>query len=83
MLLLLERTIILIIRVLEHNILYPFDAHCDNEYFAKNGIFDIAIDTEKEDELFDYIDIATSYSKENLENCKINVIYEYYILNLI
>ena len=30
-------------------------------------VFDIAIDTEKEDELFDYIDINKSYSKDDME----------------
>ena len=42
-------------------------AYYDNEDFTKDHVFDIAIDTEKEDELFDYIDIDKSYSKDDIE----------------
>lgn len=37
----------------------------DNEDFDKDDIYDIAIDTTKEDELFEYADIDKLYSKEN------------------
>lgn len=37
----------------------------DNEDFEKDDIYDIAIDTTKEDELFDYADIDKLYTKEN------------------
>lgn len=37
----------------------------DNEDFDKDNIYDIAIDTTKEDELFEYADIDKLYSKEN------------------
>lgn len=39
----------------------------DNEDFDKDDIYDIAIDTNKEDELFDYADIDKYYSKDDLE----------------
>ena len=39
----------------------------DNEDFDKDDIYDIAIDTDKEDELFDYSDIDKYYSKDDLE----------------
>jgi len=37
----------------------------DNKDFDKDDIYDIAIDTTKEDELFEYADIDKLYSKEN------------------
>ena len=37
----------------------------DNEDFDKDDIYDIAMDTTKEDELFEYADIDKLYSKEN------------------
>lgn len=37
----------------------------DNNDFDKDDIYDIAIDTSKEDELFDYADIDKFYTKEN------------------
>ena len=37
----------------------------DNNDFDKDNIYDIAIDTTKEDELFDYADIDNFYTKEN------------------
>ena len=37
----------------------------DNEDFEKDDIYDIAIDTTKEDELFEYADIDKMYTKEN------------------
>ena len=39
----------------------------DNEDFDKDDVYDIAIDTDKEDELFDYADIDKYYSKDDLE----------------
>ena len=42
-------------------------AYYDNEDFTKDDVFDIAIDTEKEDELLDYIDINKSYSEDDME----------------
>ncbi len=39
----------------------------DNEDFDKDDIYDIAIDTTKEDELFDYADIDKYYSKDDFE----------------
>lgn len=39
----------------------------DNEDFDKDDIYDIAKDTNKEDELFDYADIDNYYSKDDLE----------------
>ena len=39
----------------------------DNEDFDKNDVYDIAIDTDKEDELFDYANIDKYYSKDDLE----------------
>ena len=39
----------------------------DNEDFTKDDVFDIAIDTENEDELFDYINIDKFYSKDDME----------------
>ena len=43
----------------------------DNEDFDKDDVYDIAIDTDKEDELFDYADIDKYYSKDDLELQKI------------
>lgn len=40
----------------------------DNEDFEKDDIYDIAIDTTKEDELFDYANIDKLYTKENNYN---------------
>ena len=40
-------------------------AYYDNEDFNKDDVFDIAIDTEIEDELFDYADIDKFYTKNN------------------
>ena len=37
----------------------------DKENFDKDDVYDIAIDTDKEDELFDYVDIDKFYTKEN------------------
>ena len=37
----------------------------DNEDFDKDDIYDVAKDTDKEDELFDYADIDNYYSKED------------------
>ena len=37
----------------------------DNDDFDKDDIYDIAIDTTKEDELFDYADIDKFYTKDN------------------
>ena len=37
----------------------------DNNDFDKDDIYDIAIDTTKEEELFDYADIDKFYTKEN------------------
>lgn len=37
----------------------------DNEYFNKDNVDDITIDTTKEAELFDYADIDKFYTKEN------------------
>lgn len=39
----------------------------DNKDFDKDDVYDIAIDTDKEDELFDYADIDKYYSKDDLE----------------
>ena len=39
----------------------------DNEDFDKDDIYDVAIDTDKEDELFDYADIDKYCSKDDLE----------------
>ena len=51
----------------------------DNNDFDKDDIYDIAIDTTKEDELFDYADIDKFYTKENsfsdLEREKYDKIY--------
>lgn len=41
--------------------------YCDNAYFDKDNVYDIAIDTNKEDELFDYADIDNYNSKDDLE----------------
>ena len=43
----------------------------DNADFDKYDVYDIAIDTDKEDELFDYADIDKYYSKDDLELWKI------------
>ena len=37
----------------------------NNNDFDKDDIYDIAIDTTKEDELFDYADIDKFYTKDN------------------
>ncbi len=37
----------------------------DNNDFDKDDIYDIAIDTTKENELFEYVDIDNFYTKEN------------------
>ena len=39
----------------------------DIEDFDKDNVYDIAIGTDNEDELFDYADINNYYSKDNLE----------------
>ena len=39
----------------------------DNKDFDKDDVYDIAIDTTKEEELFDYVDIDNYYSKGDLE----------------
>lgn len=39
----------------------------ENEDFTKDDVYDIAIDTTKEDELFNYADIDKFYSKDDLE----------------
>ena len=39
----------------------------DNEGFNKDDVYDIAIDTDKKDELFDYADIDNYYSKDDME----------------
>ena len=39
----------------------------DNEDFDKDDVYDVAIDTDKEDELFVYADIDKYYSKDDLE----------------
>ena len=39
----------------------------DKEDFDKDDVYDIAIDTTKEEELFDYADIDNYYSKGDLE----------------
>lgn len=38
-----------------------------NKKFDKDDVYDIAIDTDKEDGLFDYADIDNYYSKDTLE----------------
>lgn len=38
----------------------------DNNDFDKDDIYDIAIDTTKENELFEYVDIDNFYTKENI-----------------
>ena len=40
----------------------------DNNDFDKDDIYDIAINTTKEDELFEYADIDNFYTKENSFN---------------
>ena len=37
----------------------------DKEDFDKDDVYDIAKDTDKEDELFDYADIDKFYNKDN------------------
>lgn len=37
----------------------------DNNDFDKDDVFDIAVDTDNEDELFDYVDIDNYYSKDD------------------
>lgn len=37
----------------------------DNNDFDKDDIYNIAIDTTKENELFEYVDIDNFYTKEN------------------
>lgn len=37
----------------------------DKEDFDKDDVYDIAIDTEKEEELFDYANIDKFYTKES------------------
>ena len=39
----------------------------DNEDFDKDDVYDIAKETDKEDELFDYADIDNYYFKDDLE----------------
>ena len=39
----------------------------DNKDFDKDDVYDIAIDTDKKNELFDYADIDNYYSKDDLE----------------
>lgn len=39
----------------------------DNEDFDKDDVYDMAIDTDKEDELFEYANIDKYYSKDDLE----------------
>lgn len=39
----------------------------DSEDFDKDDVYDIAIDTDKENELFNYADIDKYYSKDDLE----------------
>lgn len=39
----------------------------DNNDFDKDDIFDIAVDTDNENELFDYTNIDNYYSKDDLE----------------
>lgn len=39
----------------------------DNKDFDKDNVYDIVIDTDKEDELFDYADIDNYYSKDGVE----------------
>lgn len=39
----------------------------DNDDFEQDDIYDIAVDTDKEDELFEYADIDKFYSKDDLE----------------
>ena len=39
----------------------------DNKDFNKDDVYDIAIDTDKEAELFDYADLDNYYSKEDME----------------
>lgn len=51
----------------------------DNNDFDKDDIYDIAIDTTKENELFEYVDIDNFYTKENsfsdLERKKYDIIF--------
>lgn len=37
----------------------------NNEDFDKDDVYDISIDTDKEEELFDYVDIDKFYTKKN------------------
>lgn len=39
----------------------------DNNDFDKDDVFDIAVDTDNENELFDYANIDNYYSKDDLE----------------
>ena len=39
----------------------------DNKDFDKDDVYDIAKETDKEDELFDYADIDNYYFKDDLE----------------
>ena len=48
----------------KQEVVYQITDYYDNDDFEKSDVYDVAVDTEKEEELFDYCEIDNEFTKE-------------------
>ena len=48
----------------KQEVVYQITDYYDNDDFDKSDVYDVAVNTEKETELFDYCEIDNNFSKE-------------------